>query len=107
MKRDGLLQASRWVRYYLAVYEKYFSRDPLFEELNRDICKIIAQSNHFFISTTKTLVPIFSSQQYESEKEMLSIIKEDVAKKEFEYLKGLEKIFGKFQRAKIVAKSLV
>lgn len=107
MKRDGLLQASRWVRYYLAVYEKYFSRDPLFEELNRDICKIIAQSNHFFISTTKNLLTIFSSQQYESEKERLSIIKEDVAKKESEYLKGLEKIFDKFQRAKIVAKSLV
>jgi anaerobic magnesium-protoporphyrin IX monomethyl ester cyclase len=101
MRRDGLLNASRWARYYLAAYEKYFARDHIFEDLDRTLRKIVSQSNQFFVSTTRTLVSMFGSQEYEREKGILDIIKDDVAKKESEYCQELEKVFDRFPRANI------
>jgi anaerobic magnesium-protoporphyrin IX monomethyl ester cyclase len=98
MKRDGLLNASRWARYYLAVYEKYFSRDPIFEDLEKTICQTISQSNRYFISTTRRLVSIFRSQDYERQNEILGVIKGKIATKHSQYTMKLEKVFDRLEK---------
>ena len=97
MKRDGLLNASRWLRYCLAVYEKHFSKNSMFEDLNMAASEIISQSNQYFINRVRKLVSIYSLQDYAKQKEVLSIIKDDIAIHHSEYILKLNKIFEKLK----------
>ena len=85
-KHEGLLNAARWTRYYSLVYRKYYPMTPAFRDLDRAADECIAQSNMFFISTTRALVDIFSSQRHkESGSDELKTIKNDVAAKHSQY----------------------
>jgi radical SAM superfamily enzyme YgiQ (UPF0313 family) len=85
-KHEGLLNAARWTRYYSLVYRKYYPMTPAFRDLDRAADECIAQSNIFFINTTRALVDIFSSQRHkESGSDELKTIKSDVAAKHSQY----------------------
>jgi radical SAM superfamily enzyme YgiQ (UPF0313 family) len=79
MQRDGLLNTSRWARYYLAVYEKYFQPNRDFRELNQTVTETVAQSNRYFIEVARRLNAVFSAQDYLNSFDELKQIKDDVA----------------------------
>ncbi len=97
MKRDGLLNMSRWAKHHLAIYKKYHPTDDTLKDLDKSLSEIVAKGNIYFINTTKKLASIFSSQDDETRTELLDCLKDDVTKKHAEYCIKLEGIFNKLQ----------
>ena len=58
---EGVLNYSRWIRYYLAVYEKYYKVNPAVREIVLSARDTIAESNDFLIKTIYGLVSVFKS----------------------------------------------
>ncbi|UCE16223.1 MAG: cobalamin-dependent protein [Candidatus Bathyarchaeota archaeon] len=93
MKRDGLLNASRWARYYLTVYEKYFPPNLIVRDLDKAVHEIVSQSNRYFINTARRLVSIFCSNDYQESIDILGVVKDDVSTKHSEYRMELGEVF--------------
>ena len=92
-EHEGLLNMARWARYYLAVYRKYYSINPHFEELDKKVHEIISHSNLYFINTVRNLVEVTGSKDY-LKNETLSTIKRDVADKHSEYKTKLDDVIN-------------
>jgi hypothetical protein len=93
LKRDGLQQASRWARYYLKVYQKYFPPHPLLSDLRKTVRETVAQSNQYFINTTRRLVSLFTSQDYAQLIPTLEAIKDEVSVTHSEYTMTFYNVF--------------
>ena len=85
-KHDGLLNISRWARYHLLVYRKYFPITPSFRDMDNTVNEVTSHSNMFFIDTLRLLVSMFSSGKYkENGFDALEITKKEVASKHLQY----------------------
>ena len=83
---EGLLNIARWARYHTQIYQRYFSITPYFNDLQKTINTVIADSNLFFINTFRLILPIFklpTPGNYNYQK--LFKIKEEVAQKHLQY----------------------
>jgi anaerobic magnesium-protoporphyrin IX monomethyl ester cyclase len=97
-KHDGLLNSARWTRYYLSVYQKYFPITPRFIALDKTINEAISHTNMFFINTVRTLVSIFSSQNYEpNDFDALRKIRKDVDRKHSQYKMKLNEVINQIE----------
>jgi anaerobic magnesium-protoporphyrin IX monomethyl ester cyclase len=97
MKRDGLLNSSRWVRHFLKVYQKYIPPNPILKDLDTTVREIVSQSNQYFIDTARRMVSIFRSQDYEKHINTLESVKDDVSVKHSEYKMKLYKVFDSLE----------
>ena len=62
-KHDGLLNLTRWARYYSTVYQNYFPITSDFISVNKDLVENISQSNKFFIDTARESLKLFRSRK--------------------------------------------
>ena len=64
---DGLVNISKWARNYLLVYSHYFGSSPGFIALNREIIRIISESNIFILDSMKELALLFESGEHKKD----------------------------------------
>jgi len=95
---EGLLNLSRWARYYLAVYQKYFPSNPQFYDMDREVQEIISHSNLYFINTVRNLTDIIGRKDPgKNDAQTLSNIRKDVAIKHSEYQLKLDEAIDKIE----------
>lgn len=83
---EGLLNIARWARYHALVYQKYFPNSPQFDDLQKTITAVIAESNLFFIHTCRKVINPFNVPDAENcDYKSLVKVKAEVDQKHLEY----------------------
>ena len=62
-EHDGLLNNTRWARYHVAVFRKYFAPLQEVDSISTNIKQCIAESNRFFIDTVRHLVKLLGESR--------------------------------------------
>lgn len=94
-KHEGLLNTARWTRYCLLVYRKYYPITSAFKKLEEAADECIAESNLYFINTTRKLVELFNSQKSSGNgSDVLNTIKGDISLKHKQYKRDLIEIMN-------------
>jgi radical SAM superfamily enzyme YgiQ (UPF0313 family) len=86
---DGLLNLTRWARYSLGTYHKYYRRTRKSAALGRAMRECIAQSNRHFIETARGLTAQFESEHNGADAATLVLIRNTVAENHAEYKRRL------------------
>ena len=94
----GLLNLARWARYHSAVYKKYYPETAAFRELDQAATELIAQSNTFFVDSTKELVNIFDhGANIDGGQEMLNVIGNDIRESHQQYQREMSAMLINFE----------
>jgi radical SAM superfamily enzyme YgiQ (UPF0313 family) len=92
-EHEGLLNISRWVRYYSAVYNKFYQPSYESAQLDCAINKCISESNKYFIDTAKKILDVFYTKAAQPLNSTdLAVIDIEVSEKHSKSINQLKKL---------------